>query len=404
MPRKPPRASALQRVLHAIVVVALIGVGIVSTVVGALSDCTNFEPACTDTPTTSTTVRAMLAWLLQLMFIFYRSRPRLVAGTGAFIGLVLGFDPFMLAVALTVLLSRMGTPGDRRWVVAGYAALLGVFGLQFWRLLTTWPAGEGRSTGVWLLVGALVLTFTVVTTVGLAIRARREARNATDHAGEEAVRNEQLSEELFRQKEREDLAREVHDTLASRLTSISLQSGTLEDQFGDGDARSTARNVRRNASEALADLRTLLSSLREGGAQSGPPSKDLHTGLAELLDLIEDAAASGLTIHPVIALDGYATAPEILRRAVFRITQEALTNALRHSSDHTVVMRIEGAAGGGLRMSFRNGADRPSSYEGGAGEGLKGLRERVRLLGGSFERSHVDGVHNLDITLPWPLA
>ena len=219
------------------------------------------------------------------------------------------------------LTSLIGQPGQRSRIAIGFgfAALLANFFLHLWRL-SSWPQ-DGAVVGRWVVAVLAVATFALVVSIGLGLRQRAVAQAAEASAAAASSRNDALSDELTRQREREDLAREVHDTLASRLTAISLQAGTLEDQTKGvaPDLSNTARTVRHSTSEALSDLRSLLSSLREGGAAVGGPSQTAGADLTDLVNLVEDAAANGLQVRPVIALDGYQSAPDALKRAVFAL-------------------------------------------------------------------------------------
>src|SRR5699024_8123889 len=88
--------------------------------------------------------------------------------------------------------------------------------------------------------------------------------------------------------------------------------------------------------------------------------------------LLEDAASEGVTIHSQILLNNYDSAPEELQRAVIRISQEALTNVLRHSADNTVQLRIEGQPGQELFLEFINRTAHKSQFPEGSGTGLLG--------------------------------
>ncbi|WP_258934508.1 histidine kinase [Nesterenkonia pannonica] len=107
--------------------------------------------------------------------------------------------------------------------------------------------------------------------VGIALwaRLRRSAQQAAVEARTAQDSAEELSGELARERERQELAREVHDTLAGRLSGLSLQVGSLEKSAQRGEVQhldDALRTTRSYADQALLDLRTLLTSLREGGA------------------------------------------------------------------------------------------------------------------------------------------
>lgn len=383
----------------AVVVMMVVGAAVLSLALMAVPS--NVEPGTTMLSDLGL-IRFLFGFLALFLLPFYRRVPLLLIGVGVFCAVILGNDPFVLAVGLAVWVGRAQKRWE--WWVAGIALAAIVANALRLTLVVLHGPDDDRALGVTTIVSLLLLCVSAVVGIGLWIRQRKktDAVAATAYA---AQRNTaQLADELTRQREREELAREVHDTLASRLSAIALQTGSLESAargVDDPILNEAMSTVRENASNALGDLRTLLTSLRAGGAPVAAP----HTppgGLRDVQDLFDDAAAAGLSISPYVVVESFSEAPDSVRRAVVRITQEALTNALRHSSDRAVNVRIEGGPGRGLRLEFANRYGYgPEEFDGGSHSGLLGVEERAQLVGGVARHQRSDGRFVLSADLPW---
>lgn len=386
--------------IASVVLVAMIFAGLLIMVLASMTSPTTTDPQTME-PTDIGALRAAIGMLILLTLPWYRKVPLLPMVAGTISAVVLQLDPFVLAVGLTVWITR----SQRRWhwVIAGAGLLvIAINAALHVAALTRWPDADYARTGQVLVVTLAALGIALVLGVSLWVRQRRSAQHAQATAHSAQQSSAELSDELTRRREREDLAREVHDTLAGRLSGLSLHVGSLEAtaQRNDADHLGEAlRTTRSYADQALTDLRVLLSSLREGGSAPAAPAR-APGGVADLQDLLDDAGSSGLQIHPYILLDGYAAAPEALRRAVLRITQEALTNALRHSSDRSVRARITGDEKRGITLDFRNRSGSDTSFGQGAGTGLIGIRERAELLGGTVEVSEENSEFAVRVHLP----
>ena len=382
-------------------VLLMMAAGLIVLVLALWVDPANGLTADADSLLTNLGVtRFLLASLALFLLPLYRRAPLVLIGAGAFCAVVLGTDPFVLAIGLTVWIGRAQKRWEW-WIVAAGGVAIGVNAVRI-ILVTQHIADDADRRGAIIAVLALLL-LCVSLAVGISMWARQRRRTGIASAAARSARqsSEQLSDEVVRQREREALAREVHDTLASRLSAIALQTGSLEDAARElPELDDAMKTVRSNATSALTDLRSLLTSLREGGAPAAAPH-GAPGGIGDLQDLFADAAAAGLAITPFVVIDSYGEAPDSLRRAAVRITQEALTNALRHSSDRAVTVRIEGAPRVGIRLEFANNYGYGPSFEGGSQRGLLGIGERARLIGGTANHHRSDGRFVLTVHLPW---
>jgi signal transduction histidine kinase len=239
------------------------------------------------------------------------------------------------------------------------------------------------SAGSPLAVGLLVALRDRLTA---SLRDLQEAREATVAAHESAARAE----------ERARIGREIHDAVGHHATLIAVGAAALSASTAEPETRDAADRLRVHAKRALAEMRTALGL---SGAGTGE-----QAGTAELVGLVERSAAGGMAIELVpegeprpltVALD----------RAVYRIVQESLTNAARHSPGALVEVELDWREPEGLRVEVRNGPVRQGAARRGAfgigGAGLAGLAERVRSVGGELESGPVpDGGFAVCARLP----
>lgn len=178
--------------------------------------------------------------------------------------------------------------------------------------------------------------------------------------------------------ERRRISRELHDDTAQSLTSLALVLKTIEDTESHPGLKEQLRDVRREVEQSIEGVRRLARDLR--------PSTLDDLGLSAAVDWYVQAFSqrTHLTVGYRSDLGG-ARLPEAVELALYRITQEALTNVVKHAhaseiqvlltrTPQTVVLRISD-----------NGVGLPGSRDGrpdAAGVGLYGMRERAELIGG----------------------
>ncbi|MEU6711446.1 histidine kinase [Nonomuraea sp. NPDC046802] len=252
---------------------------------------------------------------------------------------------------------------------------------------------------VWALVA--VLFGGAITGWGILARTRRELLASLAERARRAEADQRLRAEEARRAERLGIAREMHDVLAHRLSLLAVHAGALEFNAGarPDEVAEAAGVIRSNAHEALQELRTVISVLRES------PSAELPlTGLAPL---VEESRRAGMRIELHEHDVRFADLPEATRRTAYRVVQEGLTNARKHAPGRPVTIVVSGAAGGELTIEVRNplpaGREATGLATTGAGAGLAGLEERVSLAGGRLERERTDDDgFRLTARLPWP--
>lgn len=191
------------------------------------------------------------------------------------------------------------------------------------------------------------------------------------------ARERQLDQ--VRSREREQLARELHDTVAHHVSAMVIiaQAGRVLACTDPSAAVEALDGIEEEGARTLEEMRAMVAALRDRGvgAELAPPA-----GVADLERLVR---TPGGRLRVDLGLDGELDAlPPAVDAAVYRIVQESVTNAMRHAVDATeVVVRVT-AERQTVRVSVCDNGQRTG--RGRDGYGLTGLRERATLLGGTL--------------------
>lgn len=207
----------------------------------------------------------------------------------------------------------------------------------------------------------------VVALIGFAIRSARDRRTAR-------IREAKMSE-------RNRIARELHDTVAHHVSAIAVQAqGGQEVISTDPQAAAEALAViEEAASLTLAEMRKMVGALRD----DEPPELVPHRGLDDVVR-IGESSGPGHGPRVDVELSGdLKNLSQSLEAGLFRLTQEAVTNARRHARHAThVAVRVDGSTND-VHLTVSDDGD-PSIHTG-AGYGLVGMTERASLLGGTLK-------------------
>ncbi|MFF5283902.1 sensor histidine kinase [Streptomyces sp. NPDC013171] len=260
--------------------------------------------------------------------------------------------------------------------------------LSHWLYRYLPPAGDGPAPwGQELPAAAFVVAVLAASEV---VRVRRE-QHAQLRAERAAAERRRADEERLR------IARELHDVLAHSISVINVQAGVglaLLDSDPE-QARIALTTIKAASKEALGEVRQVLDTLRTPGDVPRAPAP----GLDRLPELVEQAAAAGLTV--TVSTGGAPPAlPPGADLAAFRIVQEALTNVVRHSGSRTARVRIAHGPGS-LELTVDDDGPATGTEAGGSGNGLAGMRERAAALGGTIEAgTRPDGGFRVHAVLP----
>jgi signal transduction histidine kinase len=242
-----------------------------------------------------------------------------------------------------------------------------------------------------------VLLYSLPITAGLAgVRALAATRDAR-HAAARAARD--THEVLLTgavTAERARLARDLHDVVAHHISLIAVRAEAAPYVHPDLDerAREVLAGVATDARQALDELRQVLTVLRRSEDVARAP----QPGAAEVPALVEAARAAGQRIEVTGAI-GTAQVPAATGYVLYRVAQEALTNARRHAPGAPVEVDLaDGPDGWVLRV--RNPLAEDDSEPLVPGRGVVGMRERVEALGGTLEVTGTDGEVVVRASLP----
>ncbi|MGP3533736.1 sensor histidine kinase [Microbacterium sp. RD1] len=211
--------------------------------------------------------------------------------------------------------------------------------------------------------------------------AQRTARSALEERTAELEREREVTAAQAVALDRVRIARELHDVVAHHVSLMGVQAGAARAVMAADPAQAGGilEGVESSARDALGELRHLLETLRTPDA--GPDTGSAPYGLAALPALVEEADAAGLATTLTVVGEPSAV-PDLVQLNLFRIAQEALTNARRHAGpDATADVRVRYGAGA-IELEVSNtgrvGPARP-------GLGQVGMRERAAASGGTIE-------------------
>ncbi|MFC8231089.1 sensor histidine kinase [Streptomyces sp. NPDC057287] len=239
---------------------------------------------------------------------------------------------------------------------------------------------------------------------GLWMGNRRRLVEALNAQVEHLRTERELREQAARMAERSAIAAEMHDVLAHRLSLIALHTGVLatkRDALPDPVIERLSL-LRTASTEALTDLRDVLGALRtETSAATDRPAPALR----DVDEMIGQARAAGQVIDTMVE-GSREQAPAAHRLAVYRLVQEALTNARKHAPDAPVHVRVDyGPPATLIEVTNSPGTNLRGAQPVPSGFGLIGLRERVEALGGHLNAGPGGGgTWRLAARIPHPLT
>lgn len=328
---------------------------------------------------------AVAAVLLTLM------RRRLPGSALVFASGVVTFLPGAFFV-----LPLLGWSAGRRIVGVGRA--LAAFTLAFVAAIGCSVVDQWSQMRPLLVIVFSTLMFLATTVMpGLASRywsQRRTLLRALQERNGQLLRERAMVAGQARLRERQRIAQDMHDSLGHQLALISVHTGALEVDPQLTDRQREAVGVLRQASvAAMHELREVVGILRDG-VEAPAPVEEAHPaarGVAGIAGVVEAARGSGTDVRlttsgrprPLVAACDHAA---------YRIVQEALTNAYKHApgASISVELRFEDDS---LVVEIANGASPgPAADEVvSGGQGLTGLRERARLVGGMVHAGPAEG-------------
>jgi signal transduction histidine kinase len=227
--------------------------------------------------------------------------------------------------------------------------------------------------------------------VGNVLRSRVASADEAVARAARLEREAELEAATARAEERTRIARELHDIVSHSISVVTIQTQAVRRRLGPDHAREAAdlAAVEATAREALAEMRRLFGVLRDEGGDS--PDLAPQPGLSELERLVRNVNGGELEARLEVEGEPVPLSPGV-DLAAYRIAQEGLTNAVRHSGASEAVVRLRYSPrrldievsdnGRGLNSQSAHDADRnPGGHS--SGHGLVGIRERVALYNGT---------------------
>jgi signal transduction histidine kinase len=340
-----------------------------------------------------------ITFVLVAALALRRAAPALALGTvwvAALLQMAFGMPPLFIDVAIFGVLYAAAAYGSRLVMWLAFASgALGAALIALYLIVPPLVGGGFTITdalsqyfvvglAVWVAATfALLLSWTVGALVRTAHRARAN-REAQMRAEDEAIV----------EQERVTIARDMHDVVAHSLAVVIAQAdGARYAAASDPQAAAMALGtISSTARAALTDVRLLLTQLRHNQTDGPQPS------LADLEQLYAQVRSAGVALRVDVDPMPVGEQPAAVQLAVYRILQEALTNALRHGDGTGVAVSLSWRPDR-VDLSVRNGIRARAALAGGArpgapgeawaadtapGHGLIGMRERAQLVGGTL--------------------
>ncbi|MGW2602029.1 sensor histidine kinase [Streptomyces klenkii] len=320
------------------------------------------------------------------------------------------------AAATAAAVAILSVPANRDWswpwpppTLIGMLLLLLAVGMRERRptLIAVWLATgvagavlrdlspERSSTNVWVtlfVVGGMLML------LAGALRERGDARRAL--AEQETISEAERARRTLLE-ERTRIARELHDVVAHHMSVITVQADSAPYRLTGlpEEAREEFASIAAAARESLTEMRRLLGVLRSEDASGagGGTERAPQPGVTRIPQLVEATVRAGLPVELAMPADPLPDAlPQTVDLSAYRIVQEALANVVRHAPGAATRVSVSADdAGTSLMVLVVNAAaadpDARPVETGGTGHGLVGMRERVRLVGGTLDTGPLPG-------------
>ena len=234
---------------------------------------------------------------------------------------------------------------------------------------------------------------------GRIVWSRNRLVDRLAEQSQELRRSREAEAQARAAEQRAHIGRDVHDVVAHSVTLMVVQAEAGEAQLeADHPSADCLRAIQRVGRSTLVELRGVLGTLGDKAATTlparspGPALRDAHLLAA---DLTEAGLDLELRVDP-----GSEDLPPELNLTAYRILQEALTNALRHSPGAHVDARVEITHSEVVVQVSDHGGRPHGSGDPGSGRGLAGMRERAHTLGGDITAGPIGGGFTVRARLP----
>jgi signal transduction histidine kinase len=236
------------------------------------------------------------------------------------------------------------------------------------------------------VAGALILRSILFVLIGFMVvrlmAAQRIQRKALAEANSQLTRYAVALEQLVVSRERNRMARELHDTLAHTLSALAVQLEAMSALWDTDSVKARAL-----LGESLGSTRSGLSEARRAiQALRSTPLEDVGLALA-VRDLAESVAARSALKLTLDIPEQITTLTPDAEQAIYRIADEAMTNVARHAQAQRLSVMLRHSGGSGLRLEIADdgrGFD-PAQSPATGHYGLQGIQERADLIGAQVQ-------------------
>jgi len=334
------------------------------------------------TASTLATVLAVAAAGIGIALSLWKPWAGLVVASGAsFVVTAVGDNPvsvWMIAVLVLFAFTLRGKPPVIGTLIVAAFFFAGL------------TMGHGFGDGA--LVGAAAL-FTAIGggASGAALRLSRDHALMSEERARNAVATRELEAERRVAEERLRIARDLHDVVGHQVAMLSVNLGVAEIGLPDqaASSRQALEAARSNARNVVSETQRILVLLRRGDTAPAEEALRPTPSLGTLDTLIASFEGIGLDVVATVSVPDDAGEP-IVGVTVYRIVQEALTNAYRHGEGAATVDVHE--AQGRIQVSVENLVGHGTrGTVAGTGLGLVGMRERVESCGGKLTIDNAGG-------------
>ncbi len=235
--------------------------------------------------------------------------------------------------------------------------------------------------------------------IGELVRTRRESDAEVARQNLELTSQREENARRAVLDERVRIARELHDVVAHHVSLMGVQAGAARLALRQRPERAEAAlsDIERSSRQAVSELQQLLGFLRQDESDSIAPQPTLN----DLASLVADVERAGRPVHLTQGVVDAVNIAASLQLTTYRIVQEALTNALKHSTQAPIDVSVSASGDGVVVSVVDHGRPLlPHRQSGNVGHGLAGIRERVAFHGGHLVvRPSADGF-SVEATLP----
>ncbi|WP_232778679.1 sensor histidine kinase [Carbonactinospora thermoautotrophica] len=320
----------------------------------------------------------VLSGLTGLLLVLRRRNPAAVTAAGIVLELF-GGTGFTVPIGLY----SHAKYGRSQRVLVGLVAAA-VAGVAAGYAVSRLARGEHRPQDLVLVVFGIGFFVVMPVLLGMYAGARLSLIESLREKAERLEREQHLLADRARMEERARIAREMHDVVAHRVSLMVVHAGALEVSAGDDErAAKTAELIGQIGRQALDELRQVLGVLRLNESEEAPLAP--QPTLDDLAKLVDQSRAAGVPVTLHVTGEHRAVG-KTAERTAYRVVQEALTNVHKHAGNAATRVWLRYLPDA-LQVTVENEA--PSRCPGptlpSGGHGLVGLRERVTVLGGTFE-------------------